>query len=405
MRSRHVMLKVVVVALAAALLAVAGVGRAQEVDVRSIIINPNQPFSASLWTDKTNYNPGDKLRAYFRVSRDSYVYLFDIDTTGKVSLIYPNIYSTNNFRRANTSYVLPDNSRYNLTVGGPPGVEQLVLIATPKKIENVDWVRRSLEQGTFGPQLNVSISAENFLFQIRSVTVTPNFGSDWASAYTTFTVGVGAAPPPITPPVQPPVVRYGTVNITSQPSGATVFIDGVQRGTTPLTVTGVAMGTHDVTVVKEGYYTYSTQVTVTHTGTHQLHAVLSKVPGGIGQFQEIMVSSRTMTITWPNTGPFVENFSYAGYSGNVVIDAKPLLGMLTEVTASMSSGGVGPVQFARIAPSGPDAPWPGRTYEKTQYPFRVRLVVEDFTTTTGAIFGLQYLDSIRIRLDVWFVGY
>ena len=64
MRSRHVMLKVVVVALAAALLAVAGVGRAQEVDVRSIIINPNQPFSASLWTDKTNYNPGDKLRAY-----------------------------------------------------------------------------------------------------------------------------------------------------------------------------------------------------------------------------------------------------------------------------------------------------------------------------------------------------
>jgi hypothetical protein len=71
----------------------------------------------------------------------------------------------------------------------------------------------------------------------------------------------------------------------------------------------------------------------------------------------------------------------------------------------MSSGGVGPVQFARIAPSGPDAPWPGRTYEKTQYPFRVRLVVEDFTTTTGAIFGLQYLDSIRIRLDVWFVGY
>ena len=78
------------------------------------------------------------------------MYLFDIDTTGKVSLIYPNIYSTNNFRRANTSSFCL-TTQYNLTVGGPPGVEQLVLIATPKKIENVDWVRRSSSKAPSGP--------------------------------------------------------------------------------------------------------------------------------------------------------------------------------------------------------------------------------------------------------------
>jgi hypothetical protein len=407
MRKRYFSLMVLGLSLVVAFAAMGGSGLAAQADVRSVIVNPNQPFQASLWTDRSNYNPGDRLTAHFQVSKNAYVYLFDIDTTGSVSLIYPNIYSENNYKRANTTYSLPDNSRYNLTIGGPAGTEQLVLIATPKAIKDVEWIRRSLEQGTFGPQLNVSISAEKFMFELRSVTVTPTFGSDWASAYTTFTVG-GFSPWPSTPtypPVTPPQPnRYGTINVTSQPSGATVFVDGVDRGTTPLTVTGVEFGTHDITVVKQGYYTYASQITVSNTGTYPLHAVLSRVPGGSQPVQEVALVSRQFTVKWPSTGPFVENFSYHGYSGSVTVDGSPLLGMLTEVRATMRSDGVGPVEFARIAPSGPDAPWPGRTYEKIQYPFRVRLTVMEFSTTTGAIFGLQYLDSVKVRVDVWYVG-
>ncbi len=407
MRRRYFALALAALSLAWALMAMGGTALAAQADVRSVIVNPSQPYQATLWTDRTNYNPGDRLTAYFQVSRNAYVYVFDIDTTGRVSLIYPNIYSENNYRRGNTTYSLPDNSRYNLTIGGPSGTEQLVLIATPQAIRDVEWTRRSLEQGTFGPQLNLSISAEKFMFEVRSVTVTPSFGSDWASAYATFTVGGASSWPtqPTYPPVTPPQpARYGTINVTSKPSGATVFVDGVAQGDTPLTVTGVAMGTHDITVVKKGYYTYASQITVSNTGTYPLHAVLSTVPGVAEPIQEVALVSRLFTVRWPSTGPFVENFSYRGSSGSVTIDGSPLLGMLTEVKATMRSGGVGPMEFARIAPSGPDAPWPGRSYEKTQYPFRVRLTVEDFSTTTGAIFGLQYLDSVKLRLEVWYVG-
>ena len=151
-------------------------------DAKSIIVNPNPPFSASVWTDRSQYYPGDKVTIYFRTTRDAYIYIFDIDTVGNVSLIFPNIYSDNNYRRANSTYSLPDNSRYNLTVGGPSGVEQLVMFATPTKIKDVEWLRRSLGQGNFGPQLNVNISAERFMIEVKSVTVTPNFGQDWASA-------------------------------------------------------------------------------------------------------------------------------------------------------------------------------------------------------------------------------
>ncbi len=83
-----------------------------------------------------------------------------------MSLIFPpNIYSEYNYKRAGQTYSLPDNSRYNLTIGGPAGVEQLVLIATPSQIRDVEWLRRSLEQGSFGPQLNVNISADRFMLR------------------------------------------------------------------------------------------------------------------------------------------------------------------------------------------------------------------------------------------------
>lgn len=403
MRRRSFSAALVALMVFMSVVAVGGRALAQ-FDAKSVIVNANPSFSASIWTDRSNYNPGDRLTAYCRVSRDAYIYVFDVDTTGSVSLIYPNIYSDNNYKRASTTYTLPDNARYNLTIGGPSGTEQLIMLATPSKIKDVEWIRRSLEQGTFGPQLNVNITAERFMLEIKSVTVTPNFGSDWASASTTFTVGGSSAWPVVTPPAPQPVVRYGTLHVTSQPSGATVFVDGVQQGSTPITVSGVAMGTHEITVVKKDYYTYSTQVSVTGTGTYPIHAVLAKAPGNPSNYQEVALVSKAFTVKWPNSGPFRENFTYRGSSGSVTVSGDPLLGMLTRVTASMTCGGVGPVQFAEIAPSGPDAPWPGRVYEKVQYPFRARLIVEDYKTTSGAIFGLEYLESIRLRLDVWYIG-
>lgn len=372
-----------------------------EYDVKSIIINPNPPYQTSIWTDKSQYNPGERLNVYFRTSKDAYIYIFDIDTVGNVSLIFPNIYSEYNYKRAGQTYSLPDNSRYNLTIGGPAGVEQLVLIATPSQIRDVEWLRRSLEQGSFGPQLNVNISADRFMFEVKSISITPNFGQDWSSAVATFTVGSVVTPPP---PPPPPSVKYGTLSITSKPSGATVFLDGVDQGTTPLTITGVSYGVHDIAIMKKNYYTYSRQITVNSPNPYRIDATLVKLPTSSDWGDEVQLVNKSMLVKWPQTGPFTETFTFRGSTGKVVINADPILGMLSRVTGSITANAVGPVEFMQINPSGPDAPWPGRVYERTQYPFRVRVTVEDYSITTGLVFGIEYIDYVRLRLEIWHIG-
>lgn len=69
---------------------------------------------------------------------------------------------------------------------------------------------------------------------------------------------------PATPRVSGSVtVGAGTVTISSEPSGAAVSIDGRSRGTTPLELTDVATGRHELTLSRDGYRDYNTNFTVT----------------------------------------------------------------------------------------------------------------------------------------------
>lgn len=239
------------------------------------------------------------------------------------------------------------------------------------------------------------------MFEVKSISITPNFGQDWSSAVATFTVGSVVTPPP---PPPPPSVKYGTLSITSKPSGATVFLDGVDQGTTPLTITGVSYGVHDIAIMKKNYYTYSRQITVNSPNPYRIDATLVKLPTSSDWGDEVQLVNKSMLVKWPQTGPFTETFTFRGSTGKVVINADPILGMLSRVTGSITANAVGPVEFMQINPSGPDAPWPGRVYERIQYPFRVRVTVEDYSITTGLVFGIEYIDYVRLRLEIWHIG-
>ncbi len=73
----------------------------------------------------------------------------------------------------------------------------------------------------------------------------------------------------------------GTVNVASQPEGATVQIDGRPVGVTPLVVTGVPAGTHAVTVAARGYEDAVHEVRVRPAGTHTLEAQLAPLTGRV----------------------------------------------------------------------------------------------------------------------------
>lgn len=48
----------------------------------------------------------------------------------------------------------------------------------------------------------------------------------------------------------------GSLYVTSSPSYARVFLDGIERGTTPITITDIEMGWHEVVIIKEYYRAY-----------------------------------------------------------------------------------------------------------------------------------------------------
>ena len=75
------------------------------------------------------------------------------------------------------------------------------------------------------------------------------------------------APTPIT----------GTLSLQSSPLGATVAIDGKERGTTPEDFAGLLIGVHKITVSKSGYKTVSVDIEIKEGEVVEQNVVLEKV--------------------------------------------------------------------------------------------------------------------------------
>lgn len=125
---------------------------AQEVRSRSIIVRPvNQPdpvtFSVDVFisgrsgTNAAGYLIGEDVQVGVSPSLDAYVYLFSINSNNRVEQIYPNRFDDSgrdNFVRADsTKYFPPRNASYRFTIGGPPGRDILVALATVEPLRDV----------------------------------------------------------------------------------------------------------------------------------------------------------------------------------------------------------------------------------------------------------------------------
>ena len=82
-----------------------------------------------------------------------------------------------------------------------------------------------------------------------------------------------------TPPVIP--AGKGTLSIVSTPSGASVYLDSVMMGKTPLDLGNLNYGSHQVEINSPGYQPYAVQVTVSEGIPATLSPVLQKSPSSI----------------------------------------------------------------------------------------------------------------------------
>ncbi len=103
-------------------------------ETRKISPKPRDEVKVDVWFDKqcgTSYKQQEKIIINFRTNVDSYLTVYDIDTRGQVSVLFPNRHQPDNFVRRGRTYSIPDASySYDLVVEGPEGIEYVDAVSS-----------------------------------------------------------------------------------------------------------------------------------------------------------------------------------------------------------------------------------------------------------------------------------
>ena len=212
---------------------VAGAAWSQGVTPLGIIPTPPESTSlqVSIWVDRGAYAVGDPITIHYSVNKPAYIYIWDITPDNQADQIFPNSLSggSNNYVAAG-DHVVPGNWQ----VAPPLGTEYLQILATTSPVD-------PFAAFTGDPQALVAHVEAQILGILPATERTWNF--------TSFDIVQGSVP------------AYGRLNITSNPSGAAVYVDSEYVGYTPQTVY-VPAGARQVALVKPGYQTWQNLIYV-----------------------------------------------------------------------------------------------------------------------------------------------
>lgn len=114
----------------------------------------NSPWRVTVAVDKSDrtYANGDLVAITVRSDQDGYLYLFNIDNAGSVTVLFPNQFQSNNAIVANQDVVIPSPSdrtfqiRAVTTNGGTELVKALVTKDQVKELSEVEKLARSVRK-------------------------------------------------------------------------------------------------------------------------------------------------------------------------------------------------------------------------------------------------------------------
>jgi hypothetical protein len=119
-------------------------------------------------------------------------------------------------------------------------------------------------------------------------------------------VGSGSAAQPDT---------LGSLSVTTNPAGAFIFIDGVQRGVTPATIPGLSAGTHTLILKLDGYQDISTPVTIVAGKTQDYSSGMAKNAAAA----PAVLETANATASSKKTPGFECVYAFAGLGGLFLI--------------------------------------------------------------------------------------
>ena len=141
-----------------------------------------------------------------------------------------------------------------------------VLIYTDKNVTN---------EQTYYYQVSAVNSVGEGIIKSNEASATPKKEYDWVL----IAALIGAAAAIIAAIINYLVSRkrrYGSISASSKPDGARVFLDGVDKGESPLTMDKIRKGTHIVLFSKSGYSDCKKEVVVNADQTTTVHCDLKK---------------------------------------------------------------------------------------------------------------------------------
>ena len=166
---------------------------------QSIIVNPvDAPLGVSVWVDKDPgggsnpvYSAGENLVVSVAASQDAYIYLFDLNAAGRITLISPNTYEDSNFVGAGVVRRFPQtDSAYRFTVEGPAGQDRVLALASTSELDLNDIADFAGSQGFAA----VRLQGQQALGQALSAAVDPLDASEWTTDTAFFRVNAGRLP-------------------------------------------------------------------------------------------------------------------------------------------------------------------------------------------------------------------
>lgn len=221
-------------------------------------VDVDPELDVEIWTDNESgsYYEGESIQIYFRANFDCYVAIYNIDSDGRVNLIYPFDQYDEPLIEAGRIYRIPDrNDDYELLVQGPEGVEDIQIVASRTPFPTPDWYESSglvcdqdrdeyldyINGRYFGCRSGCYRATDRVSFEVKrwdDYYYRPVYYHPW------------------------PVWRsYGWVYV-DYAWGSSIYIDGYYYGIAPLYLPRISLGHHVVTVYDSYGHCWEGPITV-----------------------------------------------------------------------------------------------------------------------------------------------
>jgi hypothetical protein len=107
--------------------------------VKEFADNPGAPLKVQLWTDKQEYQQGEKVKIYLKANKPFHARVLYKDAAGHLLQLLPNPYRSENYFNGGVVYELPSgNDRFDLEVSPPFGEEDILVYASTSPLGDIN---------------------------------------------------------------------------------------------------------------------------------------------------------------------------------------------------------------------------------------------------------------------------